>query len=218
MLRTLCGGEINRTIILKKAKPELSRDARSALRTAAGEAMEFENLLAAAAEVALADRLDATRADWGLQSRGMPCLIVIDRDSFADFDDFMLAAARYFKHLAVIEFNPASVNPWRLVQARHVDSVHPLRRARLVEPAAREHPTAQHRGAPALRLVNGEIPLEPASHNVDDSSAESATGDLDQSDESIPRVSRDEIAMLLRDDAPMQETGLQEHREMEADE
>jgi hypothetical protein len=176
----------------------------------------------------LQDRLDSTRCAWGLATRGITCLVIVEMGSIAGVEDLSSAITRYFEKVSVVAFDGDSRQPWRLLSHAEAPprpgSAHPFRR----QAALREGASADELGhrvpsaPPSLRLVDHRQADEGASsakggherdseHETDAcardvdfekpkmAGIDSMTHDVD--DDPVPSVTRDEIAMLLRGDA-----------------
>jgi len=228
MLSALCGGEITHVVILHLPGRTVPQEIESTVRPLCHSCPRFSQPLEAFAEIALHDRLDSTRSAWGLATPGITCLVIVEMASIVGGDELLSALARYFGKVAVVSFDGAARQTWRLVSNSEgpprTGSNHPFRRQEALRagtPAAelaRRGPTPP----PSLRLVDhrpanegssfvnkgdGRDPERSAgarARDVDNETQDVAEIDgtaHDVENDPVPSVTRDEIAMLLRGDA-----------------
>jgi hypothetical protein len=209
MLSALCGDEVAHVVLLLPVGESAPTEVEHALAGRANACVRVSDPLAAFTEIALQDRLESTRSAWGLSAAGMTCLVVVDPDAARGLVDMERAIAKYLSHVAIVSFDPAQTDGWRLVRRseRADDSPHPFRR---VEPTRRDAMWTETRertpaAPPALRLVSAaDAPrLSPAPQ---EEQAEAVSAHDDE-DETAPSVTRDEIAMLLGGDSSEQDNG-----------
>lgn len=191
----LCGGKLSHCIILAPSRDVPTPSLLAQLTGEGIHATVLDDPLAAMSKLALLDRLEATRAAWGLNETN-PVGLVIDHSSMiSDMDQMLAAIDKYLSNAWVLNYDVSNAKKWTVLHTSSVDTevTHPLRRADAANQPVIEAINRRNidPSGPRLRLVDSDIaPITPLE---DKDTTESE-------DDSSPTVSRQELEMLLHDD------------------
>jgi len=174
----------------------------------AGEDVEVVTVsdpVLAMSQAALSERLSSSRAAWGLQSATRIAMILDRPEQTPELEDLVSACGAYLDGVAVIVHDPEDEHHWRRISAGRSRSVESPTRALEQHSGGSDQPSDESVNTSrdlrfADHVEGGEVAPIDCGGEPERPPAPADELHHGRDEDERPPISREELAMLLRDD------------------